>query len=729
MCSENEPYLQRVEGRKNMMKVGCKSETLCGKWTQWLAIPVLVVGAVSMMAWADADTAASPGELQLHAVDLPYIEALWTASGHADATAEAFNDWNDTNPPQVPATCAKCHSTPGYQDYLGADGSAAGVVDKPAPIGTVIDCTACHNEVTATLSSVTFPSGVEVKGLGAEARCMTCHQGRQSKVSVDDALSAAGMADPNKLDTANAALKFLNMHYYAAGATLYGGVVKGGYQYDGKRYDVKFAHVQGLDTCIDCHDQHSLEVRVETCAVCHPGIEKQEDLKTIRMAGSAHDYDGDGDTIEGIASEIEGLQAALYAAMQAYATKAGAPIVYDAHTNPYFFKDTNGDGQVDPNEAKSANKYAPWTPRLLKAAFNYQVSQKDPGAFAHNGKYIIQLLFDSIEDLDATLVANLTRNDAGHFAGSGEQWRHWDKDGKVSGSCSKCHSATGLPFYSQEGVSASQPLSNGLMCTTCHNAMPEFTRYEVKTVLFPSGAKLDTGDPGSNLCISCHQGRESTVSVNTATAGLDPDAVSSKLKFINAHYFPAGATLFGTQAKGAYEYEGKTYLGRFAHVSSFDTCTECHETHTGELDTQACANSFCHGTKNPEYIRKDHRDFDGDGNTNEGLAAEVEGVAGMLYGAIRDYAANVAQTPIVYDPQSHPYFFADANGNGQRDEGEAGYASWTPRLLRAAYNYQYAQKDPGAFAHNGKYMIQVLNDSIADLGTKVPVDMSRMIRP
>ena len=33
----------------------------------------------------------------------------------------------------------------------------------------------------------------------------------------------------------------------------------------------------------------------------------------------------------------------------------------------------------------------------------------------------------------------------------------------------------------------------------------------------------------------------------------------SALRFLNVHYFAAGATLFGTEAKGAYEYNGKTY--------------------------------------------------------------------------------------------------------------------------------------------------------------------------
>jgi hypothetical protein len=690
-----------------------------------LATSLLLAGAVT--------ATVSAADLQIHAVDVPFYEALWQTSAHADKTAEAFNHWNGDNPPAVSASCAKCHSSGGYQDFLGADGSEAGKVDQAAPIGTTVDCVACHNGATLTLSSVTFPSGVEVKDLGPEARCLVCHQGRESKVSVDKNITDAGVADPNQQDTVSTKLSFRNIHYKAAAATLYGGTTQGGYQYDGKSYDIKFAHVEGLDTCIDCHDQHSLHVRVETCAVCHPGVEKAEDLKKIRMVGSMKDYDGDGDAMEGMAGEIETLQAALYTAIQAYGTKAGAPIIYDSHSHPYFFKDVNANGQVDPNEAVSANRYTAWTPRLLKAAYNYQVCLKDPGAYAHNGKYMIQLLFDSIEDLDPAAVAKLTREDAGHFAGSHEQWRHWDADGKVSGGCAKCHSATGLPFFIQEGVSASQPLSNGLLCTTCHNAMPEFTRYEVKTALFPSGAKLDTGDLGSNLCISCHQGRESTVSVNTKIAGQELDTVNNKLTFTNVHYFAAGATLFGTQAKGAYEYAGKTYLGRLKHVSSFDTCTECHETHTGELKMQGCASPFCHGGATARNMRKDTRDFDGDGNKTKGLSYEIAGLSNILLATIQNYAANVAKSPIVYDSHSHPYFFKDTNGNGTADPDEISsanrYASFTPRLLCAAYNYQYAQKDPGAFAHNGKYMIQVLYDSIADLGTQVSVDMTKLVRP
>ncbi len=76
--------------------------------------------------------------------------------------------------------------------------------------------------------------------------------------------------------------------------------------------------------------------------------------------------------------------------------------------NPYFFIDGNANGVVDPEEANRANGYATWTPRLLRAAYNYQWVQKDPGAFTHNGKYILQVLYDSIADVGGT-VTTLTR--------------------------------------------------------------------------------------------------------------------------------------------------------------------------------------------------------------------------------------------------------------------------------------------------------------------------------
>ncbi|HQX08723.1 MAG TPA: hypothetical protein PKZ19_18200, partial [Zoogloea sp.] len=104
-------------------------------------------------------------------VAIPFYDE-WANSPHNDTEGEPFNHWNEDDPPEVPTDCAKCHSTPGYIDHLGADGSTPGVVDVAAPIGTTVQCTACHNEVTLDKTSVMFPSGIEITNLGDEARCM-----------------------------------------------------------------------------------------------------------------------------------------------------------------------------------------------------------------------------------------------------------------------------------------------------------------------------------------------------------------------------------------------------------------------------------------------------------------------------------------------------------------------------------------------------------------------------
>lgn len=331
----------------------------------------------------------------------------------------------------IPANCATCHSTNGYLDYLGADGSDAGTTDKVAPIGGVVNCNACHAPEAASLTTVTFPSGVEVQGMGDSTRCMICHQGRASTVQVNAAIERAGLTDkPNEI---SADLRFVNIHYYAAAATIYGTEAKGGYEYPGKAYQVRYNHVPGFNTCAGCHDPHTLEVKVEACATCHEDVEEVEDLHDVRMQGSLVDYDGDGSIREGIKGEIEGLQEMLLQAIQAYATNiTKTPIVYNPSAYPYFLLDANGNGTADADETAGYNAY---TPKLLQAAYNLQVSYKDPGGYAHNASYHIELLFDSIESLNAELgdaaipLGQANRNDSGHFDTTAEAWRHWMKMG------------------------------------------------------------------------------------------------------------------------------------------------------------------------------------------------------------------------------------------------------------------------------------------------------------
>jgi hypothetical protein len=695
-------------------------------------VPVTVEVPVEVTRMVEVEVTVPP-EVVEPAVTVPF-EELWAASAHADASAEAFVHWDTEDPAEIPADCARCHSTSGYRDFVGADGTAAGTVEANAPTGQVIACEACHSDATQAMTSVSFPSGATLTGLGSEARCMQCHQGRASGLSVDGAIERAGLTDD---DTVSEDLGFTNIHYFAAAVSRFGTQVAGGYQYPGQGYDVLFDHVDGMVACTDCHNSHSLEVQIEKCQACH-AAGSVEDLRNVRMQSSQVDYDGDGDLEEGIYYELEGLRTQLMVGMQAYALQVGGKgLVYDTASYPYFFIDTNENGALDDGENVSDNKFDAWTGRLAKAAYNFQTSLKDPGAYAHGGKYIIELLYDSLADLNSVLdepvdMSGMHRVDAGHFAGSEEPFRHWDAEGgEVPGTCAKCHSADGLPTFLANGVNVAERAANGLMCSTCHDDVQSFTRYVVDTVRFPSGASLSFGEGAeANLCINCHQGRESTVSVNNAIrgAGVGDDEVSEALRFRNVHYFAAGATLFGTDAKGAYEYEGQTYLGQFDHGGTGPVdCVSCHQTHALEIQVEEC--SVCHRTvetaEDLAGIRMTEIDFDGDGDLEEGLASEIAALQEALYAAIQTYAADTAGAALVYDGHAYPYFFDDANANGAIDEGEGQYAAWTPSLLRGAYNYQYSQKDPGAFAHNGQYIIQVLYDSLADLGA----DVSAYTRP
>ncbi len=314
-----------------------------------IIIAVLVMAGALLTACANAspETAEAPATAPTQAcptqapcpevpetVAAPF-EEQWMNSPHADKEAEAFRHWDGDDPKEVPAACATCHSSTGFQDFVGADGSAAFTVEGNASVDTVITCDTCHNDATLALDKVVFPSGVELTGLGREAVCMTCHQGRASKVQVDAAIEKVAVAD---VDTVSPDLGFTNIHYFAAAASRYGSDVAGGYEYEGKAYDPLFEHVPGVQTCTDCHNSHSLEIKIDSCATCH-GVSTVEELKDVREPSSMMDYDGDGDVAEGISYEIDGLQDLLLTAIQGYAAEvSGAAIVYDCRRLSVFLR-------------------------------------------------------------------------------------------------------------------------------------------------------------------------------------------------------------------------------------------------------------------------------------------------------------------------------------------------------------------------------------------------------
>ncbi len=343
--------------------------------------------AVQCAATVASLVLASAAAAQDAGANLAAIVEAWLSAPHGDHHSRSFTYWNSDG--EVPVACAACHSEPGFIDFLGADGSAAGVVDAAAAINAPIGCASCHTNAAHALDTVSFPSGTQVAGLGASAVCTVCHQGRASTDTV------TARVEGLEADAVDAGLGFVNPHYGIAAATMHGADVRGGYQYPGRSYLGRFEHVPSANTCTSCHEPHSTEVATETCLTCHRGV---DDVTAIRTRHQ--DFDGDGDTAEGILGEIETLRDRLGEAIQRYAAEViEAPIGYAPGGFPYFFADTDGDGTIGPEEAVPANRYQSWTPRLLKAAYNYQFARKDGGGYVHNPGYVLQLLHDSLSDL------------------------------------------------------------------------------------------------------------------------------------------------------------------------------------------------------------------------------------------------------------------------------------------------------------------------------------------
>lgn len=650
---------------------------------------------------------------------VPYWEE-WQMSPHADATAEAFNHWNEDG--EIPTSCARCHSRDGFRDYIGDDQSEVGVVNQVAPTGSVVDCQTCHNDAASELDWVTFPSGVTVNELGAEARCMTCHQGRGSTDSVDALISAAGVGDDEVSDV----LHFENIHYFPVAATLFAGVARGGYQYDTEVYDRRFRHVPEYNSCTDCHDPHTTKPRFDGCSTCHSGVMSATDVRDIRMIASKNvDYDGDGDTSVGIYYEIEGLKEKLYRGIQRYGSEVlQQTICYSPDAYPYWFRSATGaTAECTDEEASFDNAYEQWSPRLVRAAYNYQMARKDPGAYVHNGRYIIKLLHDSITDLNGVITQTVDmsaadRDAPGHFNGASEAARHWDEDEAVSASCSKCHSgAEGFRFFTEFGVGVEVPeTANGLECYTCHeNFENTYDVIDVESTTYANGTEIEH-DGYDNICATCHSGRQAGALVDAAIAG-------GQLGFRNVHYLPAAGIRGGSESGVGYEYPAHDYAGFLQHDSRTQ-CAGCHDpvesNHTFRIaDVWDGICNACHSDQDgPEEIRLVHLgDYDGDGDTSELLRAELQGLADRL---LQTIVANAA-SPVCYGAR-YPYFLGaqgDANGYCAADESAGGFTAWTPELVRATYNFQLHHVEPGAYAHNFDYMAQLLIDAIEDLGGDV----------
>jgi hypothetical protein len=172
-----------------------------------------------------------------------------------------------------------------------------------------------------------------------------------------------------------------------------------GERFEGLRYSGTFVHGGG-ETCESCHlelpDHPTAEARAAVvstrCAACHTGLPSWRHMRPTHP----DDHDGDGDSTEPLAEELEGLLALLEERIRATSEAVAHPICYHPTRYPHWFDDQDGDGSCDVDEASPSNSYGVWSIPLLRASANYQAVEQDRGAWAHNFDYAAQLLIDSI---------------------------------------------------------------------------------------------------------------------------------------------------------------------------------------------------------------------------------------------------------------------------------------------------------------------------------------------
>ena len=145
----------------------------------------------------------------------------------------------------------------------------------------------------------------------------------------------------------------------------------------------------------------------------------------------------------------------------------------------------------------------------------------------------------------------------GHFSKDAKAFHYWDKEPAIPPVCAKCHAADGLATFLRDGKNPAAPhvKGYGFACTNCHADAQTFALREAPKVTFASGAVVDTGDRAANVCMQCHQGRESTASVNRAIAGRPADAPDAKLNQKLAAWWELDFTGFLAQVRAGLKRE------------------------------------------------------------------------------------------------------------------------------------------------------------------------------
>ncbi len=673
--------------------------------------------------------------------------------------------------------CVQCHST--AKDALTGEGIIDQYNKSPHASAASLNgagCEACHG------------GGAQHNGVGPipytkpdAARCATCHAGTNATVFAAALLQAGADTNPaNPSNHANGGYEGINANERCYRChTGEGAVLSNVAGYTGDQniinnnaykliQDRDFSKFGGID-CKTCHQHGGALRKVNTRdaagAVVAWDPNNNRKIDQFDLCTSCHTYQNPDGTI--VASGTAASGTAPY-----YHNTAWYRIIASTHyDNPatgvglatnlvegYVIKTTGANPCFDchGHEAKTNTR------QNSSSGPRPATIHTDWARSAHAGGLLNQKEA-AAKNADGTWKAtNSALTDtvmaAGVDAASGPAWEHYDWDSASRQSCQRCHTSTGAANFMANpatyvaannsfthlagwtSTTKTSPQNELLYCWGCHtNAGTGALR--TPGAITETYAAATAGDPvttvaypdagNSNVCMTCHLGRESGDVIKN---DQDADGVRS---FVNSHYLTAGGTVFG---KTGYTLFGRDYDSTpkgFVHdklgVSASGTaaadayiaanglgksgpCAVCHMTsekagakasHTYSPFSEYAAGDVslnpvcvtCHSTRGAGTDAKATW-FEGTWKKRADAGLEALNAALVAKG--------------IYFFNAHPYFYNGAGGTGgafTNWAGVNGFAEWK-NVMGVAFNYNLLEHDPGAVAHNRYYVRRLIYDSL-----------------
>jgi len=636
--------------------------------------------------------------------------------------------------------CEACHGG-------GAQHNGVGPIAYPIPDAT--RCATCHTGTNSTVLQAglamagaaddpTNPSNHAnggYEGVATGERCYRCHTGEGAVLS-----NVAGYTGDANLINNNAYKLIQDRDFSKFGGITcntchqHGGALRAVNTRDGSGNVVAWdpngnRKVDQFDLCTSCHTYQNLDGTLVASGTAASGTQPTtapfyHNTAWYRVIASTH-WDNPATGV-GLASNlIEGY----------VIRKTGSNPCFDCHGH-----EAKTNTRPDDTPARPSTIYTDWAKSAHAGGL---LNKKIDAAMNPDGTWKSR----SQATVDAVMAAGVADETIGNA------WAHYSWDDTASrGSCQRCHTSTGAAnfmnnpaTYDKTGAGNSfthlsgwttttktSPQNEMLYCWGCHTNAGKGTLRNPGAIT-ETYSPATTGDPatvvtypdvkGSNVCMSCHLGRETGDVIKN---DQDADGVRS---FVNSHYLAAGATLFG---KSGYEYAGLSYAkpSYFAHdkigssaaagTGSNGPCAGCHMTSPN-------SHSFNNVTKTAGVITAltstacitCH-----DGSHGAALAAGSADAATFLateehhyHAALDALEAALAAQGIHFYP-AHPYFYTEASVGGVKPAtaftdwaSVYGLAKWKD-TMGAAFNYNLLHHDPGGYAHNRMYSKRLIFDAI-----------------